>query len=76
MSLVVIRVMEFKVAQAGLLMSPAVLKQELSDLKEVVLVYDEHTVKTQISHRSSIQQKLSELFNLDIWESRLTIHSA
>jgi transposase len=73
-SLVIIRIMEFKVAQAGLLMNPTVLKQELSDLKEIILVYDEKTAKTQISHRSTVQQKLWDLFNLGIWESRLTRH--
>jgi hypothetical protein len=68
------RVMELRAAQAGLKMSPAVLKEELSDLREVVMVYDRNTAHTQISHRSSVQKKLWEIFKLGIWEKQLTIH--
>lgn len=72
-SLLLIRVMEFKAAQAGLKMSPSVLKEELSDLQECIMVYDKNTAETQISARSSIQQKLWNLFNLGIVEKQLTI---
>jgi len=74
MALVLLRVMERKAAQAGLAMSPAVLKEELSDLKEILMVYDPHTAHTQISQRSSIQQRLWKLFDLDAAESQLTRH--
>ena len=71
MSLVVIKVMEYKAAKAGMRMSPAVLKEELSDLKEIVMVYDENTAQTQISRRSSIQKKLWQLFDLGSIEEKL-----
>jgi len=74
MALVLIRVMELKAAQAGLAMSPAVLKEELCDLKEIIMVYDTNKAETQISQRSSIQQRLWKLFRLDALESQLTRH--
>ena len=74
MSLVLIRVMEFKAAQAGLKMSPQVLKEEFSDLREVIIIYDTHIAQIQISHQSTVQHKLWHVFNLDIVKVQLTIH--
>lgn len=74
MSLVLIRIMELKAAQAGLKMSPAVLKEELTDLREVTLIYEDQTAQRLISQRSSVQQKLWNLFQLGIWEKQLTLH--
>jgi transposase len=74
MSLVLIRVMELKSAKSGLKMSPAVLKEELSDLREITILYDDETAQTLISRRSSVQQKLWNLFQLGIWERHLSIH--
>ena len=74
MALVLIRVMQRKTVEAGLAMSPGVIKEELSDLKEIVLVYDPHTVDTQITTRSSVQQRLWELFGLGSLENHLTRH--
>lgn len=72
MSLVIIRVMELKAAKAGLQMSPAVLKEELTDLREITMIYQDKTSQTLISQRSSVQQKLWNLFKLGTWEKRLT----
>ena len=66
--------MELKVAEAGLAKSPAVLKEELCDLKEIIMVYDTNTAETRISQRSSIQQRLWKLFGLGPLESELTRH--
>lgn len=74
MALLLIRVMELKALQAGLRMSPAVLKEELSDLREIVMVYDPSTAESQISARSSVQQRLWDLFRLDFLEAQLTGH--
>lgn len=74
MALLLIRVMEIKAAQAGLRMSPAVLKEELSDLQEIVMVYDTHTAESQITRRSSVQQRLWDLFDLGTVERQLTGH--
>jgi len=66
--------MQLKTAQAGLAMSPVLIKQEMSDLKEIVMIYDTNTVETQISTRSSVQQRLWDLFNLDTAKDHLTRH--
>ena len=42
MALMIIRIMEYKATTNDIKMSPQVLKQELKDLKEVVLVYTEN----------------------------------
>jgi transposase len=74
MSLALIRVMELKAAKAGLKMSAAVLKEELTDLREMTMIYDDNTAQRVISQRSSVQQKLWDLFQLGIWEKHLSIH--
>jgi len=75
MALLLIRVMELKAARAGLRMSPAVLKQELDDLREIVIIYDNSAAEIKVSTRSSIQQKLWELFDLQLLENQLTRHN-
>ena len=65
MSLIIIRIMEYKATINGIKMSPQILKQELKDLKEVILVYTENKVQKKITHRSTVQKKLWEIFNLD-----------
>jgi len=74
MALWLLRVMELKAARAGLRMSPAVLQQELDDLREITMVYDAHTANVQISARSSVQQRLWDLFDLSTAENLLTGH--
>ena len=63
---------ELKAAKAGLQMSPAVLKEELIDLREITMIYADQTAQTLISQRSSVQKKLWKLFKLGFWEKRLT----
>ena len=75
MALVLIRVMEFKAARAGLRMSPRVLKEELADLKEITMVFDTTCADIQITARSSVQQRLWDLFNLGTVENELTRHN-
>lgn len=74
LSLVLLRVMERRAAQAGLQMSPSVLKEELTDLREITMIYDDKTAQRLISRRSSVQQKLWHLFQLGTWEKHLSIH--
>ena len=74
LSLVLLRVMELKAAKAGLQMSPSVLKEELTDLREMTMIYDDKTAQRLISRRSSVQQKLWNLFQLGTWEKHLSIH--
>ena len=74
MALLLIRVMHRKAAHAGIHMSPALIKQELDDLREIAIVYDAHTADVKISARSSVQQRLYDLFNLSAAENQLTRH--
>ena len=76
MALLLLRIMELKAACDGLRMSPAVLKQELDDLREITMVYDAHTADVQISARSSVQQRLWDLFQLGDIENLLTGHDS
>jgi transposase len=71
MGLVVIRIMQLKASREGMEMSPAVLKEELADLQEVVMIYDQKHAETKITSRSSIQQRLWELFELGRIETKL-----
>ena len=71
MALLLIQVMLQKVARAGLKMSATVLKEELTDLKEIVMVHEDQSAEMKISRRSSVQQKLWDLFDLNAVEQRL-----
>ena len=71
MALLLIQVMLQKVERAGMRMSAAVLKEELTDLKEIVMLYDENHAVMKVSQRSSIQQRLWDLFRLGSVEKRL-----
>jgi len=71
MALLLIQVMLQKVERAGLRMSAAVPKEELTDLKEKAMLYDENHAVMKVSHRSSIQQRLWDLFRLETVEQRL-----
>jgi hypothetical protein len=55
-------------------LSPAVLEQELDDLREITIVYDQFDADVRISARSTVQQRLWDLFNLSAVESLLTGH--
>ena len=72
MALVLLRVMQIKTVEAGLSMSPALIKEELCDLKEIVMVYGANTIETQITHRSSVQKRLWHTFALGTAETHLT----
>ena len=74
MSLLLIRVMQIKASQNGLQMSPAVLKEELMDLREIIMIYDENNAETKISRRSSVLQRLWDLFNLGSAEESLGLY--
>ena len=74
MALVVIRLMQLTAHRAGMKMSAAVLKEELTDLRQVSMVYDEKSVETKVTARSSVQQHLWELFGLDRVEAESTPH--
>ena len=66
--------MQLKSAKAGLEMSAAVLKQELSDLRQAIMIYDDKTAHSKITQASSIQKGLSEVFNLSTATSKLVFN--
>lgn len=65
MALMILRIMEYKATINDIKMSPQILKQELKDLKEVILMYDKNMVQKKITHKSTVQKQLWEVFNLD-----------
>lgn len=65
MALMIIRIMEYKATINDIKMSPQILKQELKDLKEVILMYNKNKAQKKITHRSTVQKQLWEVFNLD-----------
>ncbi len=72
MAMIIIRVMERMTAMDGLYMSPGLIKEELDDLKEVIMLYDDKHADRQITHRSTVQQRLWELFELSAIDEKLT----
>jgi len=74
MSLTLIRIMELKLERENLKMSPNLIKQELQDLQQVILIYDEKNAVSKITVKSTVQNKLYEIFNLSSYENNLTIH--
>jgi hypothetical protein len=73
MAMILMRVMERMTARAGLPMSPTLIKEELDDLKEVIMVYDDKHPDRQITRRSSVQQKLWDIFGLSAIDDNLTL---
>jgi len=71
MALVLIQVMVQKADRAGLRMSATVLREELTDLRDIVAIYDDNHAERRVSHRSSVQQRLWDLFDLGSVERRL-----
>ena len=74
MSLILIRIMELKTTTANLRMSHSVLKTELMDLKEVVMIFNKDEATKRISHKSTIQKELWGVFQLEDIKNKLTIH--
>ena len=64
-ALTLMRVMQWKVSNALYPMSPQLLKTELSDIKQSLLIYSLAETRTQITHRSAVQKQLWEVFRLD-----------
>lgn len=73
MAMVLMRVMERMTAMAGLPMSPTLIKEELNDLKQVIMVYEDRHAESQITQRSSVQQKMWDIFELRTVEEKLTL---
>lgn len=70
MSYVLLKLMNYKMNKAGLQMSLNLLKEELSDLQEIVMIFKDGSAERKISDRSSVQQKIFENFKLGEVEKR------
>lgn len=64
-SMTLVRVMQWMAQQAGYKMSANVLKDELTDIEEVINVYSLKEAERMITQRSAVQDKLWEIFNLE-----------
>lgn len=73
-SMTLMRVMQWKTERAGCRMSPSLLIEELADLKEVVLIYNLTEAKRKITARSSVQNRLWDIFKLGEVEMSLLQH--
>ena len=63
-ALMLMKVLELLCRQSGLPMSSALIKEELTDIKAVTMLYGAKDVQTEITKRSSVQQKLWDLLRL------------
>jgi len=73
-SMTLIRSMQWKAAQAGYKMTPKVLKEELADIREVVMVYSPTHAKKKITDLSRVQKELWNVFKLNEIEQALALH--
>ena len=60
--------------QKGYKMSTTVLKNELTDIQEVIMVYSSTDVEHKITERSAVQKKLWKSFELGKTENQLSLH--
>ncbi len=60
-----IKLLLFIAKQGGLEMSTKVLIEELEDINLVTVVYPDRKVTQKVSHMSSVQKKLFDLFGFD-----------
>jgi len=73
-ALTLMRVMQWKALQNGYKMSPALLKEELSDIRDVIMVYASNQARRQITDRSAVQKKLWDIFKLGEVEKLMLQH--
>ena len=73
LTLALMRVMQHKARKAGYRMTPKLLKEELSDIREIVMVYDSADAHKQMSQRSAVQSKLWDVFELTEMEHLLLV---
>jgi len=73
-SMTLMRVMQWLVKQDSYNMGVKLLKEELIDIEEVVTIYSRNNAERQITQRSSVQNKLWKVFNLEEIEKKLLLH--
>jgi len=70
LALLIWRLMQFKLRQAGLKMSDKVLKLELQDVREIVLVYSPTRVARKVTERSSVQDQIVSILGVTAFYPR------
>ena len=50
------------------------MKEELADIKEVLMLYSEKRAERKITQKSAVQTKLGSIFNLEEIEKMLSLH--
>ena len=55
-------------------MSTTVLKDELIDIQEVIMIYSSTDAERKITERSAVQEKLWKIFELEKIENQLSLH--
>jgi transposase len=73
-SMTLIRIMQWMTEQEGYTMSTTVLKEELTDIQEVIMVYSPGDAERKITERSAVQKKLWGIFKLGKIEKQLSLH--
>jgi transposase len=71
LSMALMRVMQWKAQTTGFKMGPELLKEELSDIREVVMIYGHNNASRKITDRSAVQERLWEAFKLQEIERRV-----
>jgi transposase len=64
MSMTLMRVMQWTAQKTGFKMGPELLKEELADIQEVIMVYSHNNATRKITDRSAVQEKLWNAFKL------------
>ncbi|MBC2694319.1 MAG: hypothetical protein HF982_03390 [Desulfobacteraceae bacterium] len=55
-------------------MSTTVLKDELTDIQEIIMVYSPTDAERKITERSAVQENLWKIFELEKIEKQLSLH--
>jgi len=74
MALLLIKDLQRIAADRGVQLSAHVLKDELSDLEQTLLVYPDKRTATVFTERSTIQKKLWDIIELQSYADELTQH--
>ena len=74
-ALLIARIMEMKVEKNYRRMSIGLIKEELQDLKLITMIYEKNDLEVKVTDRSTVQQKLFDIFNLKEIEKNLTIQT-
>lgn len=74
-SMILLRVMQWMTEQAGYKMSTNILKDELTDIQEVIMVYSSTEAERKITERSAVQEKLWRIFKLEEIKNNMLLHN-